>query len=207
MQTYIVSWPTGSERGVEPFPNRMPFGRFLNISTSQFPQMSNANFTIPTPFSLFSLSSKFPWPVVPLLPENHKEGECDGSRRLRSDSHLPALTWPPAWGLDLIPQNFRVIGQRLRQGVVKPLPWTAGALLAPQVLWHSQRVCVSLWEWNSGVPLALGGDAWFYFKSLGKFWFFPSSLSTYLSLPESPHHLLFSPPRLHWQHKMTRFSD
>ena len=27
-----------------------------------------------------------------------------------------------------------VIGQRLRQGVVKPLPWTAGALLAPQVL-------------------------------------------------------------------------
>lgn len=38
------------------------------------------------------------------------------------------------WSLDLIPQNFRVIGQRLRQGVVKPLPWTAGALLVPQVL-------------------------------------------------------------------------
>lgn len=31
---------------VEPFPNHMPFGKFLNITASQFPQMSNGNFTI-----------------------------------------------------------------------------------------------------------------------------------------------------------------
>lgn len=79
-----------SAHGVEPFPNRMPFGKFLNITISQFPQMSDGNFTIPNPFSLFALSSKFLWPVVPLLPENHKEGEWDESRRLRSDSYLPA---------------------------------------------------------------------------------------------------------------------
>ena len=40
VQTYIVSWPTGSARGVEPFPNHMPFGKFLNITTSQFPHRS-----------------------------------------------------------------------------------------------------------------------------------------------------------------------
>ena len=46
--------------------------------------------------------------------------------------------WPPAWSLNLIPQNFRVIGQRLRQGVVKPLPWTA---VPPGIVTFEVRMC------------------------------------------------------------------